>query len=509
MARRCTGKILCFSVLFAFLSVLSACTVAAYSPLPEMSGEAAERVDETVPETDTAAAEGASYAADKTEAAKNIKKPVKAGSASSKQKEITLVAIGDMLMHPQVSGLAFQPDGSIDYSFIFEPIEEEVSAADIAVVNNEVPFAGNQLGLQNYPNFNVYTELGDAEVNAGFNVILNATNHTMDQGLSGAMNTLNFWKKYPMITVLGLHDSEEAQAALDIIEVKGVKIALYNCTYGSNGGGAAGKPYVLDLMTDANREKIREELLRAEKEADFTIVFPHWGTEYKLQEDASQRAWAEFFTECGADLIIGTHPHCVEPVRKITASNGNTSVCYYSLGNYISMQDETISMLGGLARVTLSVEKDGVKIAEYDTEYLVTHYEWDMDKAYVVRLNDYTEAMAERHGIKTHDFQGGGLNPYYPFKLSTFYRVVDEMNGKGSAAVTPPPTAAPETTEETETEQTEAETTESTSETEAESGTDGEAGDAGESSESTENGAEEESEETPDTQETDGEPENG
>lgn len=386
--------------------------------------------DEPAVEDDTAAAAEASEPEKKPlfQVTNLIKPGSKADWEASRPKKVKIVAIGDMLMHPPVSGLAFKADGSIDYSFIFDPIRDTVQKADIAVVNNEVPMAGNHLGLQNYPNFNVFTELGDAEVATGFNVILNATNHTMDQGVNGALNTLNYWKQYPDITVLGIHETQEARDTLSILEVNGIRIAMLNYAYGSNGGVAWDRPYLLDLMTEETREQIRNDLIRAEEEADITIVFPHWGEEYHLQENGNQQAWAAFFTENGADLIIGTHPHCLEPIRTVTAGNGKTSLCYYSLGNYISMQDESISMLGGLAKVTIVKDKDGTRIADHGMDYLVTQYEWDMNMAYVVRLGDYTEELLSRHGIRTHGFQGDGVNAIYPLSMNTFYNIANTMD---------------------------------------------------------------------------------
>ena len=344
---------------------------------------------------------------------------------------ITIRAIGDMLMHPGVSGSAVQEDGTLDYSCMFDAIREEIASADIAVVNNEVPFGGDEYGLRNYPAFNVFTHLGDAEVKAGFDVMLYATNHVRDMGTKGIDYTLDFWKKYPEATILGIHETEEDSRRLTILERNGVKIALFNYVYGINAGFPYDRPYLVDCMRAEDQAKIREELLRAEEEADFTIVFPHWGSEYQLRESSSQRAWAQFFTECGADLIIGTHPHCLEPVRIVKASNGNTSLCYYSLGNYISLQDETISMLGGMADVTLTVADGRVFVSDYSTTYLVTHYGASIDGATVYKLDDYTEELASSHGIRTNNLPGNGssedgnLNRIYPFSLQTLLRVRD------------------------------------------------------------------------------------
>ena len=421
----------------------AACQVQGYVP------EEQEAVSEA--ETETSAEETLEEAETAEEETEFVRKesPFKnKRKKKSGDQIVTLVAIGDMLMHPGVSGYAFQADGSIDYSYLFDPIREEVEAADIAVVNNEVPFGGDQYGLQNYPNFNVFTNLGDAEIEAGFDVMLGATNHVMDMGASGTRNTINFWKKYPKAFLLGLHESHEDQQSLKIIERNGVKIALFNYTYGLNSFGlSASEPYLVDLMTPAYRDKIREELRRAEEEADFTIVFPHWGEEYQLKENGNQREWAQFFTENGADLIIGTHPHCLEPVESVTAENGNMSLCYYSLGNYISLQDETISMLGGLAEVTIVKGSDGVtEIMDHDLSYLVTQYDASVSWAYVRRLEDYSDTLAAQHGINTAHLPGNGNNPagslglnaYYPLCMDTFRRVVNEINGGPRAALAVP-----------------------------------------------------------------------
>ena len=348
---------------------------------------------------------------------------------------ITIVAVGDMLMHPDVSGLAFKADGSINYDYIFEPVLDETLNADLAIVNNEVPFGGNEIGLRNYPAFNVFTELGDAEAKAGFDVILNATNHVRDMGTRGIERTLEFWKKYPDILTVGAHLDEADYNALHIFEVKGVKIAVFNYVYGVNAGVDVARPYLIDLMTPPYIEKIQAELLRAEREADFTIVCPHWGEEYRLKQTSSQVEFARFFTECGADLIIGTHPHCLEPIKVITSPNGNQSLCYYSLGNYISMQDETISMLGGLAKVTLLIGPDGKPVIDaHELQPIVSHYDQTISWCYNVRLENYTQALVNQHAIKVCNLPGDGarkgsrMNDQYPFSLETLHSIWNYIN---------------------------------------------------------------------------------
>ena len=352
---------------------------------------------------------------------------------------VSLISIGDMLMHPPVSALAIQPDGSYDYRFIFEPIQPFIDQADIAIVNNEVPFGGNEIGLQDYPLFNVVTELGDEEVRAGFDVVLCATNHVLDQNVAGLENTMNYWKQHPQVTVLGVHETEEDQYKIKIVEKNGIRIAMFNYTYGINSYGVPkDRPYLVDLLREEDKEKIRAELEQAEKEADFTIVFPHWGYEYHLVENDDQRNWATFFTECGADLIIGTHPHVLQPVRAITSPNGNQSLCYYSVGNYISAQDETFSVLGGMPKITLEADDEGTRIVANDIQYFVTHYDANIGTPHVVLLENYTQEEASRHGIVVNNLPGNGYNVYYPFSVDMLHRIVAQVEGRlANAAIDP------------------------------------------------------------------------
>ena len=399
-------------------------------------------------------------------AAEASKQAAQSGPADANAKRITIAMIGDMLMHPGVSGLAIKatnpnytslsaiPANRPDYSFIFQAIQPVISSVDIAVVNNEVPFGGNEYGLPTYSTalrYNVYTELGDAEAAAGFDVILNATNHARDMGTEGVLRTINFWKKYPSITQLGTHESQADANRMRIIERQGVKIALFNYTYGSNSGLDPNRQWLIDCMRDQDKAKIAAELDRAEQQADFTIVFPHWGEEYRFETTAKQQEWAQFFTEHGADLIIGAHPHCLQPIRQITAANGRKSVCYFSLGNYISMQDETITNLGGMARVTLVADSKGVRIENYTMDYLVTHCTFEHQRyvnaknagmseqeavlegynsAYVVRLENYSDAMCAKQAIRTQNRTGADAgaraNSAYPFTMSTFKRIIAE-----------------------------------------------------------------------------------
>jgi len=214
------------------------------------------------------------------------------------QEEYKIVMVGDVLLHTPVEESCRRPDGSYDYDSLFTHTNDEISAADLALVNQEVIIGGSELGISGYPCFNADFSLCDSLVRTGFDVICHATNHAMDKGRAGLINCAEHWREqYPQITVLGIHDTPDTSTSCGadpvIIELPELRIAVLNYTYGTNGISLPGDmPYAVDLL---NEEQVAADLCRAEELADFTIVCPHWGTEYRLTPDASQEKWVQFF----------------------------------------------------------------------------------------------------------------------------------------------------------------------------------------------------------------------
>ncbi len=170
---------------------------------------------------------------------------------------------------------------------------------------------------------------------------------------------------------------------------------MINYTYGLNGFKLpSDKSYLVDTLYD--QKKVVADIKEAKKTADLVIVFPHWGTEYVYEETKYQREQAELMAEAGADLIIGTHPHVVEPLKVIKTSDEREVPVYYSLGNFISSQDKKPRMLGAMAEVTIKKE-DGVTTIESNIKPLVTHNEGLKKEFTVYMLEDYTEELASKH----------------------------------------------------------------------------------------------------------------
>lgn len=343
---------------------------------------------------------------------------------------ITLSAIGDMLMHAGASNPAVQADGSYNYSYLFANVLPAIQSADIAVVNEEVIFGGNELGNIGYPQFNVRTELGDAIAAAGFDVVLHANNHTMDQHASGILNTINFWEtNYPDMTYLGIHSSEEAASEISVMNVKGINVAILNYTYGLNGFSTPeGMDYIVDLMNDTTKNKIADDISRAKELADFVIVCPHWGTEYTFDPSDEQKEWTAFFAEQEVDLVIGSHPHVVEPVEWVESSSGHKMLVYYSLGNFVSVQYYNFSMLGGMAQVSITKDSSGTYISDYDMDFLVTHYTAGRTAITTYFLDDYTDALASAHAILVEPGEKYmNVNSSYPFTIAGLKALAEKI----------------------------------------------------------------------------------
>ena len=336
--------------------------------------------------------------------------------SESGEYDITLMAVGDNLLHMGIVNTGIQSDGSYDYSFLFENISVYLDKADIKVINQETIFAGNELGFSGFPTFNSPTEVGDAIAAAGFNVVLHATNHAADQGIKGIEHCVSFWEQYPEVLVTGIA-GDEPVLDIPLVEIGDIKFAILNYTYGPNSEtiGPSLRKH-LNMLCNYDEKtgridfttlnpKVTEDIVAATEVADIVIVFPHWGTEYKTTPSKYQIKFAQEMAEAGADLIIGTHPHVPQPVEWITAENGNRTLCYYSLGNYVSTQKRAECMLEGMAWVTFHVSEDGIKISDKNTGILpmVCQYTGGFRLENVYFLEEYTEEMALRHGIRKYE----------------------------------------------------------------------------------------------------------
>jgi poly-gamma-glutamate synthesis protein (capsule biosynthesis protein) len=315
---------------------------------------------------------------------------------------IDIVAVGDNLIHKEIDVTVQREDGSYYFDDIYAPVKSIISSADLAILNQEVPCAGDQYEIKGYPTFNAPTEVLDTAARLGFDVLTLGTNHALDMGEAGLVNTLDYLHtNYPDILTTGTASNYEEYMTIPIIEVQGVKIAVLNYTYGTNDIPLP-NDYSVNLLSD--RSKIADDISRAKEQADFVIVAPHWGNEYEQEPSTEQRSMAYFFANCGADLIIGTHPHVVQPMEWITCTDGRQVLVYYSLGNFVSAQAAVPRALGGMARVTLEVSNGEVQICYNTLDFTVTYFtaeNWTFDNFKVYMLRDFPKRRLNSYGIYT------------------------------------------------------------------------------------------------------------
>lgn len=313
---------------------------------------------------------------------------------------INVMMIGDMLIHRGVYRSGTSDGVTYNFDHLFANILSDIEEADMRIVNQETILGGTDMGLDEYPTFNSPQEIGDAEVKAGFNIILHATNHALDKGLTGLNTTVSYWKAaHPEMSVLGIYSSQDDAEDIYVYEKDGFKVAVLNYTYGTNGIPVPDSaPYCINTLDD--EEKVRSDIQKAKLISDLIIVCPHWGTEYVYSSTSYQDKWTAIFLEEGVDVVIGTHPHVLEPVEEFTREDGHTMVVYYSLGNFVSNQDEMPRMIGGMAKLTLVKDGNNAYIESYSIEPLVTQKLFGYKLITTYKLSDYTAELASQNAIR-------------------------------------------------------------------------------------------------------------
>lgn len=359
-----------------------------------------------------------------SKAIQSINKAIMPGilmSIAPEKSEVTILSVGDDLFHKKVIDSGRALDGSYQYHHIFSNITTYMKQVDLAVINQETILSDGKKGYFGYPRFATPESLADAIDQAGFDIVLHATNHVLDQGKEMILYTLKQWKQHSNIHVLGIHETKESSDQITIITKNKIRIAVLNYTYGMNGNQLkSSDAYMVDMLRE---KEVLEDIKKAKKAADFIIVFPHWGTEYQYSPNKYQRQWAQFFCEQGVDLVIGTHPHVLQSVEWIK-SNDHRMLVYYSLGNFVSTMDYTDRMLGGMAKVTICKENGKTRIKSADMIPIVTHYERGKDSHLTVYpLSVYSEKLASRHYIlkdrRGKDFSIPKLKELYDHIISS------------------------------------------------------------------------------------------
>lgn len=315
----------------------------------------------------------------------------------------SVIAVGDNLYHTKLYESGQYESGIWNYDHIYANVLDEVQAADIAIIDQETVLTSNHDAVSSYPSFATPTEVGDAIVKAGFDVVEAATNHVDDYGYDYMAQTFEFWRtKYPDTLVLGIHETREDADTIKTKEVNGIKIAFLNYTYGTNNSGAGeGNEFMIDIF---DKDKIASDVQKAKAVSDCVVFIAQWGTEDETMPNEYEKQWAAFLLQQGVDVVIGGHPHVLQPYGRLSDDQGNSMLIFYSLGNFVSTQQELPELLGGMAKFTIQKTvlkgQTTVDILTPEVKPLVMHYNHDTGDYGPYMLEDYTEELASQHSVR-------------------------------------------------------------------------------------------------------------
>ncbi len=295
------------------------------------------------------------------------KRPVEVVHEEPAPDTLTLMFIGDVMSHsPQVDA-ARLPDGTYDYAPCYRFLAPYIASADICIANMEVPLAGAP--YTGYPQFSCPDQMMSQLFDAGVDVFLTANNHTCDKGAKGIRRTIQVMDSLGIPHVGTYLDSADFQQRNPLmVERDGFRIAVLNYTYGTNGIPSP-NPFIVNMLDSA---AIARDIARArELKADYIVVMPHWGIEYERKQNKGQKGYANYMYECGANMVIGGHPHVVQPITLENKNEYGVSqrVTAYSLGNFVSNQRKRYTDGGIIVKCEIVRDADGtVRITNY--EYL-------------------------------------------------------------------------------------------------------------------------------------------
>jgi poly-gamma-glutamate capsule biosynthesis protein CapA/YwtB (metallophosphatase superfamily) len=264
--------------------------------------------------------------------------------------KVRLSAIGDILIHNTVYQDASQSDGTYNFKPMFKEVRDIIRESDLAIANQETVIGGSELGLSSYPLFNSPHEVGDALLDSSISIVTTANNHAMDIGEKGIISASNYWNKIGM-PYTGSFISQEDRDNIRTITKNSITFSFLAYSYGTNGIAIPpNKSYLVNLFDE---EIMKRDIEKAKNISDVVIVSTHWGIENQTMPNDSQKSLALKIADWGADIIIGTHPHVLQPINWISRNDGKRSLVMYSLGNFLSAQDQKIELVGGIGQITV------------------------------------------------------------------------------------------------------------------------------------------------------------
>ncbi len=319
-----------------------------------------------------------------------------------------LICAGDNLIHLQIANQARarSTTGGYDFSPAYAEIADIVSGADVAFLNMEIGIVPS-LPVSHYPSFNAPPELLDNMIDLGFDVFNQATNHIIDKGASGAVEDYDLFHTKNNIILTGLYKTWDEMFTPQLITKNDITFSFCAFTESLNGNQIP-QDSDLGIVSLAGTNHTEEELYGAMEKiikqnkavSDVTCVSMHWIDENITEPDISEKEIAQKLADYGADIIIGTGPHVLQPIEYIDRADGGKTLVIWSLGNLISTQADFPNTLGGIADIKIEKDYDAGTILISDVGFIPTlvHYEYGRSNVKIMKFENYTDDLAAIHG---------------------------------------------------------------------------------------------------------------
>lgn len=333
--------------------------------------------------------------------------PTEAPTETKAPVTLRMLSVGDNLIHDGIYEQAKKRAGGngYDFSYCYTRVKDTIAAADVATVNQETIVA-KSYEPSGYPLFNSPQELGQAVVDTGFDVVNLANNHMLDKTAKGLAEAIDFWDGTGLVRTGAYKDAQDLET-VEYIEKNGLKIGLVGITQYTNGLVLPSDSPLKYILT-SDEATIERKIKAAKAQCDVVLVNVHWGSEYTTTPSQEQRNLAKKMADWGANVIIGHHPHVLQPVEWIETGDGTRTLVAYSLGNFISQQNTAARVIGGMLRydITKDFETGRVTVGNVRFETIVTHYVSGSHDVQIYPLSQYSDALAKKQAarIKQADF---------------------------------------------------------------------------------------------------------
>lgn len=341
----------------------------------------------------------------KKEIKKDTKKETIEEVKQPQEYSFSMIMAGDSLIHSAVYADAYNGT-TYDFGKMLTSIKSIVEKYDLAFINQETIIGGKNLGLSSYPRFNSPEEIGDALIDTGFDIFNLANNHTLDMGEAGMLNSLAYWSNKNVITV-GMNSSFEQRNTIPIYEKNGITYAILGYTTVTNGLVVpSGKEYYLNVY---DSEQVKNDIAQVRDKVDVVMVSMHYGTEYTHTPTLEQQEIANYLASLDVDIVIGHHPHVIQPITYI-----DDTLVIYSLGNFISGQIGVNKQVGMLASIKVNKKVDGdttdIWIDNVRGDLIYTNYNYSggrYSNYYVYPFNELNDNILS--GYKNYESEYGSI----------------------------------------------------------------------------------------------------